>query len=334
MTLRGWNSFQYDTTGWTVSGRTAGTGQSGYASIQATAGVEGGGEYSWSPAIGHQIHGFCHKASAHTSASTFFRLENLGTNTVMRLSWGLAGQISVVNQASTTLGVSASGLINVNVENYIEVRWLPDPTVGEVEVRLNGDPTPVLLLTGQNTGTALADTVFIGGAGGDGTRNISAWYFVQVDATPPNDFLGHIRYGVLPVTGNGANSGLVGSDGNTVDNYLLVDDPAINHDSDSTYVQSGTVTDKDTYATADLPTTPLSIIAVCPLIIAKKMDAGSRAITALIRSGGTDYQGATEQFLSTSYVARREAFLTDPDTATAWDEAGINAAEFGLEVTT
>jgi hypothetical protein len=84
----------------------------------------------------------------------------------------------------------------------------------------------------------------------------------------------------------------------------------------------------------NLPTPALSVIAVCPIIRAKKTDAGTRALTAVIRSGGTDYDGAVEQFLSTSYSGYREAFLQNPDGPVDWDETSVNAIEVGLRVTT
>jgi hypothetical protein len=136
------------------------------------------------------------------------------------------------------------------------------------------------------------------------------------------------------MTGNGANSALVGSDGNSVDNYLLVDDPAINHDSDTTYVESPTVGAKDTYAASNLPTPALSIVGAGTVVVARKTDAGSRAIKTVVRSGGVNYQGADEHFLSTSYAAYRSMFLQNPNGPAAWNETTVNAMEAGVEVTT
>ena len=73
-----------------------------------------------------------------------------------------------------------------------------------------------------------------------------------VDTSAPNgDFLGDVRVAYLAPNGNGASSQFVGSDLNSVDNYLLVDEVPANDDTD--YVQSDVLNNIDTYALADLP---------------------------------------------------------------------------------
>jgi hypothetical protein len=333
MTLRGWNSFQYDSTGWSLTNfsRNAGAGQSGYASLRATAGQVASASYGV-PSMTHIIVGFCWKHETAPNDARFFEL-GISSFIALQLFRGTGGSIYAKRNASTIIGTSTPGWLFANVETYVEVRVKMSTTVGEVEVRLNGNPTPVLNLTNVNTGSTDLDNILLLGEP-TGARDFSAWYFIEKDATAPNDFLGHVRYGVLTMTGNGANSDMVGSDSNSTDNYLLVDDPALSHDSDTTYVQSPTVGDKDTYAVSDLPTPALSIIGVGTVVIARKTDAGSRAIKTVVRSGGADYQGTDEHFLSTSYAAYRSMFLQDPDGPATWDETAVNAIEAGVEVTT
>jgi hypothetical protein len=329
MTLRAWNSFQYDSQGWSLTGftRTNGTGQSGYASLRATAGAIRTAEYAYTAAA-EVIHSFCYLRSV-IDGDRIAQWES-GGNVSMRLHEGTAGEVIATNyNQSVEFGRSAGGILFAGVETFLEVR-IKDTT--EIEVRANGNPTPVLNLSGSFAVYSTTDkVVLIGGA--TGTRDFSAWTYIQVDATAPNDFLGHYRFGCLDADGNGNQSDFNGSDGNQTDNYLLIDD-GFTPDDSTTYVESATVNDVDTYSMDDLPTPALSIIAVCPVIRAVKTDAGTRALTAVIRSGGADYDGAVEQFLSTSYAGYREAFLVDPDTAAAWDEAGVNAMEVGMKVTT
>lgn len=330
MTLYAWNSFQYGSTGWSGSGsRTAGAGQSGYASMRLTTAQQFIFGHAAQDSL---IHSFCYRPNGTSTASEgqFASMGDASGNVLdLTLVGGPAGEI-ICNRSNNTVELARSlpGIINPNVETFIE--WRVDNALGEVEVRANGNPTPVVNYSG---GGIAAGYVEFRWYGAGGSRDFSAWTMVIVDATAPNDFLGHYRYGCLDADGNGASSDFVGSDSDSTDNYLLIDD-GFTPDDDSTYVQSPTVGDVDTYAMADLPTPALSIIAVCPLMRAKKTDAGSRALTAVIRSGGTDYDGAIEQFLSTSYSAYREAFLEDPDTSAPWDEAGVNAMEVGMKVTT
>ena len=333
MTLRAWSSFQFDNHGWTLGGqnRVAGTGQSGLASLRSTSGAAQGAAYGFA-ALSELIVGFCHRFTNHSSETPIFRL---GTSGTIQFQLRVAADGAIIasrgSGAGTELGRTVPGIINNNVECYIEIRVKASTTVGEVEVHVNGNPTPILNLAGVNTGAASYNEQTFLGDGADGTRDYSAWYLIEVDATAPNDFLGHIRFAAPQPTGNGNSSQLVGSDGNGVDNYLLVDDPPLTHDSDATYVQSGTVGEKDTYAMDNLPTTPLSIIAVCPLIIATKTDAGTRSIKQVVRSGGADYDG-DPAFLGTSYNTFKQAFIVDPSTGVAWTESAVNAIETGVKV--
>jgi hypothetical protein len=331
MALIGWSSFQYESRGWSLvnCARTAGVGQSGLAGIYATSGVNGTGSYAFSSKT-EIITGWCFKA-ANATAQVLFSSNAYGSFTLQSESSGAISAYRRPGSSHELLGSSANGLIADNVETYIELRLRCSATVGQVEVRLNGNPTPVLNLSGLSIITNIAEAVYNLPAAG--ARVFSAWYLLDTTGGVFDDFLGHIRYGCLNPDGNGNSSQFVGSDGNSTNNYLLVDD-GFTHDSDTTYVQSPTVGDKDTYAVGSLPTPPLSILLVSPVIIAKKTDAGSRAITPVIRSGGTDYDAYDEHFLSTSYDAYKQAITVDPATATAWTESGITNMEVGVEVTT
>lgn len=337
MTLVAWNSFEFDTAGWSISGgiRVAGAGQSGYAAIRLSAAQTA----TFGINSSHVLFGFCWQAGVALSSGRFFTLSDpaVGAGIAqVELGVGSGGEIIASrSNGGTEVGRSLPGVIANDVQTYIEVRVKGSSVgAGEVEVRVNGDPTPVINATGVTTGTITTFKNASWTSPATNFRYLSAFTYIDVDATPPNDFMGHVRFGVLQPTGNGTNSDLVGSDGNSTNNYLLVDDPSLSNDGDTTYVQSPTVGDKDSYSMADLPTTALSVIGVGTLLIAKKTDAGTRGIKPVIRSGGTDYQGATEHFLSTSYAAYRQMWLQDPDGPADWDDASIAAMEVGLEVTT
>jgi len=338
LALTGWNSFQYDTLGWSFDGasttRTAGTGQSGYASLRSTAGANCYSRYAFT-ANTHIITGFCFKATSVLDKA-FFYLNSTSTTGTPDMTLRVEGDGSVAAYRSNTtvlLGQSTSGYFVSDVENYVEVRCKASTTVGEIEVRLNGAPVPILNLAGINAGLSTVGQITLLGAP-TGTRDFSAWYLLNVDASSPSNFLGHIRYGVLTPTANGSNSNWLGSDSDMTDNYLLVDDPAITPDDDSTYVQASVVGTTDLYQMTNLPTTALSIVAVCPVFRSRKTDAGSRAVAPVIRIGSTDYP-QTEAFQSTSYSPYRTAALTtNPNTAAAWTEAAVNAMQVGQKVST
>ena len=334
MTLKMLNSLQYHSNGWSLSNfvRSAGNGQSGLTSFRATLGAFTDVVFSY-VAETHVVFGWCFRRN-QLADDRLFQVNLAGTQ-LLRVTTSASGQLVVATGTGngTEQGRTAPGLINLDVECYIEIRVKHSATIGEVEIRVNGNPTAALSLTSLNTGTS-SDQIGLSGGGG-GIRDHSAPYFLVVDGTPPNTFLGHIRYGALDPTGNGNSSVLVGSDGNSVDNYLLVDDGAggITNDADTTYVESATTGQKDTYGMENIPTTPLTIVAIATVLIAKKTDAGTRSVKAVIRRSGTDYDGVAA-FLGTSYDAHVALVLTDPSTAAAWTEAGINAMEVGVKVDT
>ena len=145
------------------------------------------------------------------------------------------------------------------------------------------------------------------------------------------DFLGDVRIDALLPSGNGNSSAFTGSDGNSTDNYALVDESAPNSDTD--YVESSNVSDVDTYAFPDLSHSPVSIAAVQICATAKKSDAGARSLACVTRSNSTDTAGAT-QSLSTSYACMLEVVESDVTAGSPldWQTANLNAAQFGVKV--
>lgn len=336
MTLIAVNSFAYDAQGWifTNTSRNAGSGQNGYPSMRATLGADAASTYGV-PAMSNVITGFCLKTSV-MGAMPFLRFASSGS-IVLEINQDTDGSIYVTRNSSTEIGRSVPLVLAAGVEAYIEVRAVFSTTVGQCEVRVNGNPTPLINLSGVNTGGASFNQLAFYSKAGGGTRDHSAWYLIDptTGSAPHNGFLGHVRFGVLDPNGNGNSSQFDGSDGNSTDNYLLVDDgnAGISNDGDTTYVQTAVLNEIDTYTFEDMPTAPSTIYAVVPVLHVRKTDAGTRAVRAVVRRSGTDYPGAIDQYLGNGYIAFREPFLDDPSTAADWTEAGVNAAEFGIKLT-
>jgi hypothetical protein len=96
-------------------------------------------------------------------------------------------------------------------------------------------------------------------------------------------------------------------------------------------VESATVGAKDTYGFADMVRNPASVFGVQINLNVKKDDAGFRQVKDVVRSGGADFAG-TAQAVSTSYGYKSAIRETNPATGAPWTKAGVNAAEFGMEV--
>jgi hypothetical protein len=232
------------------------------------------------------------------------------------------------SSAGTLLGTSSSALA-INTYYYIEIKILIHDSTGTVEVRVNGSNTGWLNLTGQDTRNAGNATISAILILGNATADFDDLYVLNTSGSINNDFLGDTRVDAILPSANGNSSGMTGSDGNSTDNYLLVDEAAANGDTD--YVGSATATTKDTYTFPNLSHTPLTISAVQINMWAKKDDAGARSICSVTRSNSADTDGTTLA-IGTAYENHRQVVETDPNTAAAWDLTGFNAAEFGVKV--
>lgn len=229
---------------------------------------------------------------------------------------------------TTVLASSAAGVITASGYCYLELKAVINDSTGTYEVRING--ANVLSASGADTrngGTGVVTVVAIKFAR---TGQIfDDLYICDSAGSDNNDFLGDRRVDAYYPNGNGNSSQMVGSDADSTDNYLLVDESAPNDDTD--YVQSDVVGNKDTYSFQNMAHTPASISGVMIVMNAKKDDAGSRSICSVTRSGGTDYDASTHA-LSTSYTYYKDIRESDPATSTAWTQSGFNNAEHGPKV--
>lgn len=268
-------------------------------------------------------------SAAPISASRLVVAMDAGTEH-LRLRLNTDGTISVLRGGSTVLSTSGVSL-SFGGFSYLEWTFTINDTTGSYDVRLNG--SSITSGTGVDTRNGANSTVnqiqLRGADSPAGNWDFDDIYMCDGAGSVNNSFLGDVRVDCYMPNGNGNSSQLMGSDGNSTDNYLLVDEASQNGDTD--YVQSATVNQKDTYAIADMSHTPSSIFGAQINMIAKKDDSGTRSICAVTRSGGSDTDGAN-QALSTSYLCYREIRETDPNTAAAWTRTNLNNAEFGIKV--
>lgn len=231
-------------------------------------------------------------------------------------------------RAGTVLGTGTT-VIPLNTWVYIEYKVTINNSTGVFVVRLNG-ATEINLSSQdtQNTANATADTFELRPPD---TFAVTFDDFYACDGTGAvnNDFLGDVRVESRLPNGNGNSSVFVGSDGNSTDNYLLVDESTPNGDTD--YVQGTSVGDKDTYAFQDATPTSGAVHAVQAIPYARKTDAGSRSICSVARLSGTESDGANHT-LSVSYQYHRHIFETKPGGG-AWSISDFNSSEFGAKVT-
>lgn len=222
----------------------------------------------------------------------------------------------------------------INNWYYIECKVVASNTVGSVTVKING--TTVLSLTGIDTLNGGTKTVYdsFGIATITNYNNgVVGWYddlyLCNGAGSINNDFLGDIAIETLLPSGDGSSSQWVGSDGNSVNNSLLVDEAGAPDTTD--YVQDGTVGERDLYAYSNLATTSGPVFGMQIASHAQASASGARNLKNIVKSSATVAASGTKA-LTTTWAPALSIQETDPSTSAAWDIAGVNAAEIGVEV--
>jgi len=232
-----------------------------------------------------------------------------------------------------TVLATGTKVLTAGVYYHFEWKLTIDNTTGASELRINGATDhSVSGIDTQNSANATADRFWLGE---NPVAAYMGWAFDDVhvcDGTgsaPYNNFLGECRVECLFPNGNGNSSQLVGSDANSTDNYLLVDETAPNGDTD--YVESSTVGNKDTYTYGNLTPTTGTVYAVQINPYAEKTDAGTRTIATIARVSATEVD-SSDLTLGATYGGQSEIRTTKPGGG-SWSISDVNNAEFGVKVT-
>lgn len=238
--------------------------------------------------------------------------------------------------ANMTRGTASIGTTSTtftdNVWYYIEIKCvLGDGTAGQIVVNVNGVQA---LDTGgtdtKNAGTgSVYDTIVIPSRNSASQNTvIDDLYILNGAGSVYNNFLGDVTIETLRPNGNGNSSQFTGSDGNSTDNYLLVDEAT--YDS-ADYVQSSTTNHKDLYTYSDLAASSGSVKGVVAYATAQKTASGAQNFRQISRISSTDYNGSSVA-LDTSDLPRTQVWEQSPATSSDWTISEVNGAEFGVEV--
>lgn len=230
-----------------------------------------------------------------------------------------------VGGSATTLGTSATGLISSNSYFHLEVEVTVDNAAGTVRVFLDGEPTPILDLSAQDTQNGGTATVTAVGLGSDRVSSVN-FDFCDLVLRDGATQLGDVRVDYRAANAAGNNSEFATNGSSTA--YQNVDETSPN-DLDYNYSSNPGAT--DLYGLEDIDWSPATIFAVVEKLRARKSDAGTRSIAHAARSNGVDYAGATHA-LGTDTAYYHNVREVDPNTTVAWLEAGVNALQVGASV--
>ncbi len=320
------------TSNWTVSATQKRTGTQSMRCGGSTT------DYAWVPIPGatpsNEIYiGFAFRLSVIPALSNYAIVRFYGGGIVgAHFSLKSDGAIQIAGSAVQI--DSGANVLEVDTWYYIEIKMIKSnsSSAGDVIVMVDGDEwincgTGLDFLSGSNNWT---DCIMFRGYSGSIRYFDDIYICDETGSAPTNTFLGEIKVAVLSPDGNGNQNNFVGSDADSTDNYLHVDDTT--DDDDSSYVESATVSDLDLYTFENMPEASDSILGVQVSSYVKKDAVGRRLGRHVTRVNGSNYEGASFGANSTDYLFADTIWELNPDDAAAWVDADINAAEFGLKV--
>ncbi len=264
------------------------------------------------------------RSDSDTTQHVSFGFNNVGRVQFFRGAFG----------TGTLIGESDTGVIQATKWNYIEMLVTLSDASGIVECHVNG--TEVINETSLDTKNGGTKTVFdTWGASADQSDiHDPLWddlYVFNGAGSLNNDFVGDSVVEPLNPDGNGNYSDHVGSDGNSTDNYLLVDD-APNPDDDTTYVEAGTALDKDSYTFENMTAESAATVHGVQISHHVRHTGAGGTFRALHRRSSTDDFGDTVTPAS-SFTTERYVWEEDPQAGPgAWTVTNVDGSEFGQEI--
>jgi hypothetical protein len=183
--------------------------------------------------------------------------------------------------------------------------------------------TGVLTLEGWD-GTSFSDGETITGGTSSTTAKVDAPNAAFIDGFEPNSSRCGNGFVIgIPPNANGTTSGLTGSDGNSTDNYLLVDERATTS-TPTTYVDATAANQKDTYkgdVSGSLPTAVSSLV-VGTATFAQSSLTGIDGLNSVVRISGTDYDG-DRVALGAGFALDIHTLPVDPSISSASDQTWL-----------
>lgn len=233
----------------------------------------------------------------------------------------------------TIIGESDPNMVPFGVWTHLEMKVKIADSGGSVELRR--EETTIILATGIDTrfgGTdALIDRVGFA-RNGFGENNFSICtdiHIITEGGASPTSFVGHHRGYWLDPTSQGNYNEQPGSDGNSTDTHLLVDELGTPNDAD--YYGSATDGARQTFGMRDLTPTVGTVLSMMVRARNIKTDAGAKKLRSLIRRSSTDVAGA-DWIVDVAADSDYTLYPTDPVAAAAWTVTTINDTEVGTEV--
>lgn len=266
----------------------------------------------------------CYFTSINTDVFIWYDSSN---NQMGKIRLNSSGLLDIY--VGTTLQATGTKALLMNTWYVLEVHVLIANTNGNIAVRI--DNVSDASFTGDTqpgTPSTIARLVF--------NSNINYTYFDDIAinntlGTSDNSWAGDGRIVLMLPNANGDVSQLTGSDGNSVDNYLNVDE--VPHDSDTTYNESSTAGQYDLYnlQNPSLGSSP-TILRVWVEARVRELTAAGDSVQLGIKTNAVEYWSSNIP-TSTSYAALVGTdYTTNPNTGSAWTTTQLDALQAGIKV--
>ena len=255
-----------------------------------------------------------------------FRSDNGGTSQI-GLNCDGAGHMRLLrgDGFGTQILVSSYAFPFTSAWHSIEGKLKVADSGGEVIIKVDGVEIINYVGDTRNGGTSTKLDQWECRPNGFSSNLVDDWMLNDTTGSANNTWTGEVSIQGLRPTGNGAFSDLVGSDGNSVDNYQLVDEYPYNI---TDYVSSLTTGAKDTYDFSNLAKTG-TVIAVQATAYASKSEAGPKFFRIVQRGASGGLVETADLPLSTTFLpVPGPIWLTDGD-GSPWTKARVDASSSG-----
>lgn len=220
------------------------------------------------------------------------------------------------------------------IEAYFKIADAPN---GRIVVYIDNAALPAIDFTGDTkpgADTHIDNILFsCGSSGRIYVDDIAMNNTDNSDGKNDNSWVGDGVVVKAPPSGNGTTNDFTGSDGNQVDNYLLIDEFPHNGDTDFVYHDASISGHQEQYTVTSPSFTNKTIRRIFTEARARKTAALARTLKLGFKpSGGIDQLSAGRELLVGDY--RRivgDEHLVNPVDSGAWEEADIAALEIVAE---
>lgn len=219
---------------------------------------------------------------------------------------------------SSFVSVAVASRVHSNNTRYkFDINLVISDTVGIFNIYLND--VLVLSYTGDTKWTSATTVSCIEFLNG---YTSSFWYNYSGVILADEDTRALVFHQEQP-TANGANTAWTGG-------YT---DVAKLTRNDSTFIESGTANQVETYTSGDVNSALNShtVKAVVLALRARKGSTGPQNLQGAVRQSGADYFSSNVGALSAAFASKNAVMLVNPATSATWTISEINAAEFGVK---